>query len=51
MKITEIGNDAEVDYDTTIKITDFENFFDINELDGVYKYNLNETLYFDISED
>lgn len=51
MKITEIGNDAEVEYDTTIKITDFENFFDVNKIDGVYKYNLNETLYFDISED
>lgn len=45
MKITDIY------YDSDIKITDFENFFDVVNVDGMYKYNLNNTMYLDIAED
>lgn len=45
MKLTDI------DYETTTKITDFENFFKVSEHDGLYRYNLNNNLYLEISDD
>lgn len=45
MKLTDI------DYETLVKITDFENFLTVTERDGLYRFNLNNTLYLDIAED
>lgn len=45
MKLTDI------DYDSQIKLTDFENFFEVHDLNGVYRYNLNNTLFLNIADD
>ncbi len=42
---------SDIDYDSNIEIADFENFFDVVNVDGTYKYNLNDTMYLDIAED
>jgi len=44
MKLTDI------DYETTLKITDFENFFDVYESDNVYRYNLNNSIFLNIDD-
>lgn len=46
MKIYELEQSP--DY---LKITDFENFFNIFDINGNVQYNLNSTLYFNISDD
>lgn len=38
----------DIDYEDDLKITDFENFFDVYEIDDKYRYNLNKNLYLNI---
>lgn len=45
MKLKDLSNDTEFN----LKITDFDNFFDVYEDDsGDYRFNLNETIYLDL---
>lgn len=50
MKITELKYDIP-NFSKIYKITDFEYFFDIYNVNSIYRFNLNNSIYFDVNQD